>query len=100
MSGSWYGQVCEFTVWSELLAQSRGRLHIFLPLADRGVDGIVHNPLTHEFTLVQVKGRATLAKGGEIDLHVPPEELAVSNAVIVLLHGDDPAFVIPMSKFR
>ena len=35
------GQVAEFKVWSELIRQSTGGLHIFLPLRDRGIDGVV-----------------------------------------------------------
>ncbi|HEY8633462.1 MAG TPA: hypothetical protein VIO34_00675 [Candidatus Dormibacteraeota bacterium] len=49
MSGPWTrdeasasGQVFEFRVWAALTEQSRGSLHLFLPLTDRGVDGLVH----------------------------------------------------------
>jgi hypothetical protein len=36
------GQVFEFRVWAALTEQSRGSLHPFLPLTDRGIDGLVH----------------------------------------------------------
>ncbi len=36
------GQVVEFKVWAELVRQSMGGLHVFLPLRDMGVDGVVH----------------------------------------------------------
>ena len=36
------GQVVEFKVWAELVRQSMGGLHIFLPLRDMGTDGVVH----------------------------------------------------------
>jgi hypothetical protein len=36
------GQVFEFRVWAALTEQSRGQLHVFLPLSDRGIDGLVH----------------------------------------------------------
>jgi hypothetical protein len=45
LSGPWTredasasGQVFEFTLWALLTEQSRGQLHVFLPLADRGID--------------------------------------------------------------
>jgi hypothetical protein len=34
------GQVFEFRLWAALNEQSRGSLHVFLPLADRGVDAL------------------------------------------------------------
>jgi len=33
------GQVAEFKVWAELVRQSMGGLHVFLPLRDVGIDG-------------------------------------------------------------
>ncbi len=36
------GQVAEFKVWAELVRQSVGGLHVFLPLRDMGIDGVVH----------------------------------------------------------
>jgi hypothetical protein len=36
------GQVTEWLVWSALVVGSSGDLHVFLPLDDRGIDGIVH----------------------------------------------------------
>jgi len=38
------GQVFEFRLWAALTEQSRGSLHPFLPLTDRGVDGFFLNP--------------------------------------------------------
>ena len=34
------GQAMEFRVWTELIQQSRGQLHVFLPLLDRGLDAV------------------------------------------------------------
>jgi hypothetical protein len=34
--------VGEFKVWAELVRQSWGDLHMFLPLRDLGIDGVVH----------------------------------------------------------
>ena len=36
------GQVAEFKVWAELVRQSMGGLHVFLPLRDVGIDGVLH----------------------------------------------------------
>lgn len=36
------GQVFEFRVSAALTEQSRGQLHLFLPLSDCGIDGNVH----------------------------------------------------------
>ena len=36
------GQLLEWEVWVELVVRSQGRLHVFLPLLDRGVDALVH----------------------------------------------------------
>jgi len=36
------GQLVEWEVWVELVVRSKGRLHVFLPMLDRGVDALVH----------------------------------------------------------
>jgi hypothetical protein len=36
------GQVFEFRLWALLTEQSRGQLHVFLPVTDRGIDALVH----------------------------------------------------------
>ncbi len=35
------GQVAEFKVWAELVRQSMGGLHVFLPLRDMGIDAVL-----------------------------------------------------------
>src|SRR6266849_10306586 len=52
------GQVMEFRVWTELIQQSRGALHVFLPLLDLGLDAVIHRLTDGEYIPVQVKGRA------------------------------------------
>ena len=49
LSGPWTreeasasGQVFELPLWALLTEQSRGSLHVFLPLPDRGIDALVH----------------------------------------------------------
>jgi hypothetical protein len=36
------GQAGEFLVWANLITQSGGGLHVFLPMLDRGIDAVVH----------------------------------------------------------
>src|SRR5438094_865002 len=36
------GQAGEFLVWAAMVTQSGGGLHVFLPLLDRGIDGLIH----------------------------------------------------------
>src|SRR5207244_11055371 len=57
------GQAMEFLVWTELVLQSRGLLHVFLPLLDRGLDAIVHRLTDGEFIGIQVKSRTGLRHG-------------------------------------
>ncbi len=48
------GQVMEFRVWTELIQQSRGALHVFLPLLDLGLDAVIHRLTDGEYIPVQV----------------------------------------------
>lgn len=43
------GQIAEWLVWTQLVATSLGDLHVFLPLKDQGIDGIVHRTSTDEY---------------------------------------------------
>jgi hypothetical protein len=70
LSGPWTrneasasGQVFEFRLWAALTEQSRGGLHVFLPLADRGVDGLIHRISDGAYIPVQAKGRSQLSEG-------------------------------------
>lgn len=36
------GQALEFEIWADLIKQSQGALHVFLPLLDRGLDAVLH----------------------------------------------------------
>ena len=62
--------------------RSHGRLHVFLPLLDRGVDGLVHRVDDGEWFPVQVKGRSQLRNGALI-LIVPLVALVDPKAIIV-----------------
>jgi hypothetical protein len=50
-------------VWVELVVQSHGRLHVFLPLLDRGVDALIHRLDDSRWIPVQIKGRSQLRNG-------------------------------------
>jgi hypothetical protein len=76
------GQVFEFRLWAALTEQSRGSLHVFLPLADRGVDALVHRLSDGKYFEVQAKSRSTLMDG-EVHLVVWAESLIHDELVIV-----------------
>ena len=76
------GQVFEFRLWAALTEQSRGALHVFLPLSDRGIDALVHRLTDEKYISVQAKGRSTLDRG-EIHLVVWADSLKDNKALLV-----------------
>jgi hypothetical protein len=76
------GQVFEFRLWALLTEQSRGQLHVFLPLADRGIDALVHRLTDDVYLAVQAKGRSAL-RDGEVHLVVWADSLRDDNALLV-----------------
>jgi hypothetical protein len=72
----------EFRVWTELIQQSHGALHIFLPLLDRGLDAVVHRLTDGEYTPLQVKSRSE-AINGFIEIGIPAGELVDDRALII-----------------
>ena len=76
------GQVFEFRLWALLTEQSRGRLHVFLPLADRGIDALVHRLTDDAYIPIQAKCRSTLVDG-EVHLVVWASSLNDDDALIV-----------------
>jgi hypothetical protein len=76
------GQVFEFRLWAALTEQSRGGLHVFLPLADRGVDALVHRLSDGTYFRVQAKGRSSLVDG-EVHLVVWAVGLIDDEALLV-----------------
>lgn len=76
------GQVFEFRLWALLSEQSRGQLHVFLPLADRGIDALVHRLSDDAYLSIQAKGRSTLVDGG-VHLVVWAESLRDDKALLV-----------------
>jgi hypothetical protein len=98
------GQVFEFRVWAALTEQSRGQLHVFLPLSDRGIDGLIHRLSDGAYIPVQAKGRSILMRG-EVHLVVRAESVADDSVLIVsgliVDGGLGPAMlVVPAADFR
>ena len=81
------GQVAEWLVWSRLVGSSGGDLHVFLPLDDRGIDGIVHSISTDEYVPVQVKSQAA-SRGPYLKLMVLPTELRDERGFVVAVVVD------------
>jgi hypothetical protein len=77
------GQMAEFKVWAELVRQSMGGLHIFLPLRDMGIDGVVHRLSDGSYTPVQVKARTSLTAAGQVHITVTASSLLDDEAAVV-----------------
>jgi len=77
------GQVVEFKVWAELERQSMGGLHMFLPLRDLGIDGVVHRLADGAYLPVQAKGRTSLTEQGQVHITVTASSLIDDDALIV-----------------
>jgi hypothetical protein len=98
------GQVFEFRLWALLTEQSRGRLHVFLPLTDRGLDALVHRLADGVYMPVQAKSRSTL-KDGEVHIVVWAESLVDDGVLIVsglIVDGSlgPTCLVIPAGDFK
>jgi len=76
------GQAMEFRVWTELIQQSRGMLHVFLPLLDRGLDAVVHRLTDGTYTAVQVKGRAANSVHS-FEITIPASKLVDDSALLI-----------------
>jgi len=77
------GQVVEFKVWAELERQSMGGLHMFLPLRDLGIDGVVHRLADGAYLPVQAKGRTSLTPAGQVHITVTASSLVDDEALLV-----------------
>lgn len=76
------GQAFEFRVWTELVQQSQGRLHVFLPLLDSGLDAIVHRLDDGTYIPLQLKSRSELARG-QLHFVVLEETLIDDDALLI-----------------
>src|SRR5258708_28409728 len=85
------GQVAEFKVWAELVRQSMGGLHIFLPLRDMGIDGVVHRLSDGVYAPVQVKARTSLTPAGQVHITVTASSMKDDEALVVatLVDGEE-----------
>jgi len=83
------GQTGEFLVWASLIGQSRGGLHVFLPMLDRGIDGLVHRLADGAYLALQVKTK-TSVKSSEGPIAVYENHLFTDDQLIigVSLEGD------------
>ena len=76
------GQAAEFRVWAELIQQSRGMLHIFLPLLDRGLDAVVHRLTDGEYIPLQIKSRGVMVEG-MVEVVIRGDSLVDDRALII-----------------
>jgi hypothetical protein len=76
------GQALEFEIWSDLIKQSHGALHVFLPLVDRGLDAVLHRMTDRQYIPVQIKGRSRMV-AGQVKLVVQAESLVDDDALII-----------------
>ena len=82
------GQLVEWEVWVELVVRSEGRLHVFLPMLDRGVDALVHRLDDERWIPVQVKGRSAL-RNGSLQITVPVGSMVDPDAIVIGAFLDD-----------
>jgi hypothetical protein len=99
------GQMAEFKVWGELIRQSLGGLHVFLPLRDLGIDGVLHRLSDGAYIPVQVKARTELTPAGQVHITVTASSLVDDAALVVgvLVDGDrlgPMALVVDEATFR
>jgi hypothetical protein len=72
----------EFRIWTMLIEQSRGALHVFLPLLDRGLDAVIHRLTDGTYIPVQVKSRGSAVEG-MVEIVVRGDSLVDDRALII-----------------
>ena len=77
------GQVFEFRLWAALTEQSRGQLHVFLPLTDRGIDGLVHRLTDGTYPAGARRKADPTLMDGEVHLVVWADSIVDDEVVIV-----------------
>jgi hypothetical protein len=98
------GQAVEFLVWAALISQSGGRLHVFLPSLDRGIDAVIHRLEDGAYLALQVKGK-TVLHGAEAPIAVYEKHLFTPDQLVIGVHLDGDrlgpfALVADASTFR
>jgi hypothetical protein len=81
------GQVVEWLVWAAVVGHAERITHVFLPLDDRGVDGIIRRVDDEAMCAVQVKGR-TVIHHGHIEAVVNRNALDDRHVTFVITHLD------------
>jgi len=81
------GQAGEFLVWAPLITQSGGRLHVFLPELDRGLDAVVHRLDDGTYLALQVKTK-TFLTGPEAVIAVYEKHLFTPDQLVIGVHLD------------
>jgi hypothetical protein len=76
------GQAMEFRIWTMLIEQSGGALHVFLPLLDRGLDGVIHRLSDGEYIPVQVKSRGSTVDS-MVEIVIRGDSLVDDRALII-----------------
>jgi hypothetical protein len=76
------GQALEFEIWSDLIKQSKGALHVFLPLLDRGLDAVLHRFTDGRYIPIQVKGRGQMVEG-MVEIVVRGDSLVDDDALLI-----------------
>lgn len=84
------GQIAEWLVWANLLTHSRSTVHMFLPLDDRGVDGILRRPADDVMVPLQVKSRTRSLVRSELEVQIPDWSLKDGSIrwILVVLERD------------
>jgi hypothetical protein len=95
-------QALEFEIWADLIRQSQGLLHPFLPLLDRGLDAVLHHMTDGHYIPVQIKGRRL--EKGMVHLMVQADSLVDDSAILIaaplLDVPDQKDLVVEESVFR
>ncbi len=92
------GQVIEWLVWSAIVGYSERITHVFLPLDDRGVDGIARRLDDDAMCAIQVKGRTSLFKG-ELQVVLRGVALADENVTVVVALLDPATIALGRTVF-
>jgi hypothetical protein len=74
-------------VWASLITQSGGGLHVFLPMLDRGLDGVIHRLSDGKYLALQVKGK-TAFTATEAPITVYEKHLFTDDQLVIGVHLD------------
>jgi hypothetical protein len=95
-------QALEFEIWADLIRQSHGLLHPFLPLLDRGIDAVLHHMTEGRYIPIQVKGGRLFQ--GKVRLMVEADSLVDDQAFLIaapnLEYPGHLDLVVPEAVFR